>query len=71
MIYETPHYVVQLTEGSQSYSVVNKTTGVVEYDGNVLPRAIIAANEYELHLSALLKLDEKGVHNAANIVSIR
>ena len=43
--FNTVNYTVQLSNNRDSYEVVNKETGVVEFEDTSLPRCIIVAEE--------------------------
>ena len=70
--YDTEYYYVVVSEDGQGYEVVNKETSVVENKTSILPRAIIAADEYDNFFKQLKKETKvlpKGVPSE-NIVSI-
>ena len=79
--YETEYYIVVVSEDGSGYEVVNKETQVSETKTTILPRAIIAADEYDNFFKQLkkeTKVLQKGISPSGltkgvpseNIVSI-
>lgn len=69
MVFENSRYLVKANEALTGYEVVNKETGVVEYEHTTLPRSIIAATEYSEWLD---KHDgPKGEVNETNVIRLR
>ena len=71
MEYETEYYVLsELTdkEDKRYYTVVNKATGIVEYEDNILPRTIDALNNLQTLLEEAIENHKKKDRPALTVV---
>ena len=67
MQFENKHYIVRVKDDLMGYDVINKASGVIEYEHVSLPRSIMVAEESSNYLND----KNKEVANAPNIVPIR
>lgn len=69
MLFKNEKYEVSLPEGATKYIVKNIDTGVIEFEGESLPRCVIVAQESEAALSRLMPKEE--APSEANVIRLR